>query len=111
MYVTAGMGSPISSGMNFWSKGLSASAGAADPPSAKKKAIPNATRENPTVPEISFPQAPLTAEQRRALLAMRQWTPDERKIVARGLMGRMAIAIEPAAIALLFGFFTVGLVR
>lgn len=42
---------------------------------------------------------------------MRQWTPEERTIVVRGLFGRMAIAIEPAIIALLFGFFTYGLLR
>ncbi len=42
---------------------------------------------------------------------MRQWAPAERKIVVRGLFGRLLIAIEPAIIALLFGFFTVGLLR
>ncbi len=42
---------------------------------------------------------------------MRRWTPDERRIVARGLFGRMAIAVEPAIISLLFGIFTVGLLR
>lgn len=45
------------------------------------------------------------------MLAMRRWTPDERRVVVRGLLGRLAIAIEPAAIALLFGFFTVSLLR
>ncbi|HLW38681.1 MAG TPA: hypothetical protein VKR99_09655 [Candidatus Eremiobacteraceae bacterium] len=63
------------------------------------------------MPDVSVPPPPLTADQRRALLAMRQWTPAERKIVARGLFGRMAIAVEPAIIALLFGFFTLGLLR
>jgi hypothetical protein len=42
---------------------------------------------------------------------MRRWTPDERQIVVRGLFGRMAIAVEPAIISLLFGVFTVGLLR
>ncbi|MDQ6766670.1 MAG: hypothetical protein M3Z41_02575 [Candidatus Eremiobacteraeota bacterium] len=61
--------------------------------------------------EISSPRVALTAEDRRRLLAMRRWTPDERRIVARGLFGRMAIAVEPAIISLLFGIFTVGLLR
>ncbi len=42
---------------------------------------------------------------------MRRWTPDERKVVARGVFGRLAIAIEPAIISLLFGFFTIALLR
>jgi len=42
---------------------------------------------------------------------MRRWAPDERQVVIRGLFGRLAIAIEPAAIALLFGIFTVSLLR
>lgn len=54
---------------------------------------------------------PLTAAQRRALLAMRHWTSAERAVVARGLLGRVAIALEPGVIALLFGIFTVGLLR
>jgi len=53
----------------------------------------------------------LTADERRRLLAMRRWTPSERRIVVRGLFGRLAIAVEPAAISLLFGIFTVGLLR
>lgn len=42
---------------------------------------------------------------------MRPWTHDERRIIARGLTGRFAIAVEPAVLALLFGFFTQGLIR
>ena len=42
---------------------------------------------------------------------MRRWTPDERSIVRRGLFGRLAIAVEPAIIALLFGAFTAGLLH
>ena len=47
----------------------------------------------------------LSPAQRRRLLAMRPWRPDERRIVRRGMLGRLAIAVEPAAIALLFGWF------
>jgi hypothetical protein len=54
---------------------------------------------------------PLTATERRQLLAMRRWTGEERTVVVRGLLGRVAIAIEPAVIALLFGFFTIALLR
>lgn len=42
---------------------------------------------------------------------MRRWTPQERRIIVRGALGRLAIAVEPAAISLLFGVFTVGLLR
>ncbi len=42
---------------------------------------------------------------------MRRWLPDERQVVVRGLFGRLAIAVEPAAIALLFGMFTFSLLR
>lgn len=61
--------------------------------------------------EASIPPLPLTAEQRRAMLAMRQWTPLERGIVMRGLLGRLAIAAEPLIIAVLFGFFAYALLR
>jgi hypothetical protein len=53
----------------------------------------------------------LTADERRRVLAMRRWTPNERRIIVRGLFGRLAIAIEPAIISLLFGGLTVGLLR
>jgi hypothetical protein len=53
----------------------------------------------------------LTADERRRVLAMRRWTPDERRIIVRGLFGRLAIAIEPAIISLLFGGLTIGLLR
>ena len=36
---------------------------------------------------------------------MRRWRPDERRIVRRGMFGRLTIAVEPAIIALLFGWF------
>jgi len=42
---------------------------------------------------------------------MRRWRPDERSIVVRGMLGRAAIAIEPAIAALLFGFFALRLLR
>jgi hypothetical protein len=42
---------------------------------------------------------------------MRRWTSQERIVVLRGLLGRVAIAVEPAIIALLFAFLTVGLWR
>jgi hypothetical protein len=40
---------------------------------------------------------------------MRRFTPDERQVIVRGLLGRLAIAVEPAIIALLFGVFTFAL--
>ena len=42
---------------------------------------------------------------------MRRWTPPERAIVVRGLFGRLAIAVEPAILSLLFCVFTIGLLR
>jgi hypothetical protein len=63
------------------------------------------------VPDVSVPNTCLTALERRQLLAMRRWTPDERSIVRRGLFGRLAIAVEPAIIALLFAAFTEGMLR
>ncbi|HXW51938.1 MAG TPA: hypothetical protein VEJ41_08105 [Candidatus Acidoferrales bacterium] len=42
---------------------------------------------------------------------MRRWSPQERQVVVRGLLGRLAIAVEPAIIALLFGVFTSALWR
>jgi len=39
------------------------------------------------------------------MLAMRPWRPEERSIVRRGMFGRLTIAVEPAIIALLFGWF------
>jgi hypothetical protein len=61
--------------------------------------------------QSSRPQPPLTAEERRLLLAMRPWRSDERSIIVRGLFGRAAIAIEPAIVALLFTYFAVKLLR
>jgi hypothetical protein len=55
--------------------------------------------------EDAFVPPPLTPAQRRSVLVMRRWRPDERRIVRRGLVGRLSIAVEPAAIALLFGWF------
>jgi hypothetical protein len=52
-----------------------------------------------------FVPAPMTPAQRRAMLAMRRWRPDERRIVRHGMLGRLTIAVEPAVIALLFGWF------
>jgi len=47
----------------------------------------------------------MSPAQRRQVLAMRPWRPDERRVVQRGMFGRLTIAVEPAAIALLFGWF------
>lgn len=52
-----------------------------------------------------FAPPPLTPAQRRATLVMRPWRDDERRIVRRGMLGRFFIAIEPAIIAVVFGFF------
>ena len=53
----------------------------------------------------------LTPAQRRTALAMRPWLPRERRVVWRGAAGRFIVACEPAAIALLFALFTIGLDR
>jgi hypothetical protein len=42
---------------------------------------------------------------------MRRWTSGERKIVMRGLLGRLVIAVEPGVISLLFGGLTIGMLR
>ena len=47
----------------------------------------------------------MTPAQRRASLIMRPWRDDERRIVRRGMLGRFLIAIEPAIIAVVFGWF------
>lgn len=63
------------------------------------------------MPQSLFVSRTLTPEERRRLLAARRWTADERRIVVRGFFGRLAIAIEPAIIAVLFGILTVALLR
>ena len=55
--------------------------------------------------DVSFVPPPLTPAERRRVLVMRKWRPDERRIVRRGLLGRLTIAVEPAIIALLFAWF------
>ncbi|HEY7993140.1 MAG: hypothetical protein ACHQY2_05795 [Candidatus Eremiobacterales bacterium] len=52
-----------------------------------------------------FAPPPMTPAQRRASLIMRPWRDDERRIVRRGMLGRVLIAIEPAVIAVVFGWF------
>jgi len=61
--------------------------------------------------EPSFLRTTLTASDRRQLLAMRPWRSDERRIIVRGLFGRVAIAIEPAIVAILFSAFGLRLLR
>src|ERR1700730_2688893 len=53
----------------------------------------------------AFVPPPMTPAQRRLTLVMRPWRPDESRIVRRGMFGRLAIAVEPAVIAVLFGWF------
>jgi hypothetical protein len=55
--------------------------------------------------ESHFVGSPLSPAQRRSELAMRPWRPDERRIVRRGLFGRLTIAAEPALISLAFAWF------
>ena len=40
---------------------------------------------------------------------MRPWRPRERAVVWRGASGRFVVALEPAAIALCFGLFTIAI--
>mgnify|MGYP001351686668 CR=1 FL=1 len=49
----------------------------------------------------------MTRDARRRSLAARAWRPEERRVVARGLFGRLALAAEPAALAVLFAAFAV----
>jgi hypothetical protein len=49
-----------------------------------------------------FVSGPLSPADRRRLLAMRRWRPEELRVVRRGLLGRLSIAIEPAVIAIVF---------
>ncbi|MBC5825257.1 MAG: hypothetical protein GIW99_05550 [Candidatus Eremiobacteraeota bacterium] len=42
---------------------------------------------------------------------MRRWRPDESTVVRRGLLGRVALAVEPALISLCFAFFCLWLDR
>ena len=49
-------------------------------------------------------------DRRARLLAQRPWTERERRIVWRGLTGRMAIAIEPLIGMAFMAFITWGIV-
>jgi hypothetical protein len=59
--------------------------------------------------DVTFVPPPLSPAERRRLLAMRPWRSDETRIVRRGLFGRLAIAVEPAIISLIFACFGVWL--
>jgi hypothetical protein len=48
--------------------------------------------------------------ERSAVLVRRAWTSAERRVVLRGLYGRMLIAIEPIICGTLFGALTAGLI-
>ncbi len=61
--------------------------------------------------DISSRSHGVTADNLRTLCAMRRWTPTERAVVVRGLFGRLAIAVEPAIISLLFAVLTLGLLH
>lgn len=49
-------------------------------------------------------------DSRARMLAHRVWTPHERRVVWRGLTGRMAIAIEPLLGVIFMTFLTVGII-
>ncbi|HLN47459.1 MAG TPA: hypothetical protein VK216_04265 [Magnetospirillaceae bacterium] len=51
----------------------------------------------------------LSPGQRRQSIAMRPWRAEERGVVWRGASGRFVVALEPAALALLFGLFTLAI--
>ncbi|MBV8170761.1 MAG: hypothetical protein JO219_02395 [Candidatus Eremiobacteraeota bacterium] len=51
----------------------------------------------------------LSAIERRRLIAMRAWRPEERSVVWRGATGRFIVALEPAALALLFALCAFGI--
>jgi hypothetical protein len=44
-------------------------------------------------------------------LARRPWTPAERRVVWRGFLGRLLIAVEPFICACVFGLLVVGLIH
>ena len=50
------------------------------------------------------------AHDRLAVLVRRSWTAAERRVVLRGLYGRLLIAIEPVICGTLFGALTIGLI-
>jgi hypothetical protein len=43
-------------------------------------------------------------------VARRPWTKEERRVVLRGFLGRLTIAVEPFAVALFFAMLPIGLV-
>jgi len=49
-------------------------------------------------------------DRRTRMLAQRPWTDRERRVVRRGLEGRLAIAVEPLLGTTLFALFTWGIV-
>lgn len=70
----------------------------------KRQGPCTAGREFPHMQDAFVPP-PMTPAQRREVLSMRKWRPDERRVVRRGLFGRLTIAVEPAIIAVLFAWF------
>ncbi len=52
----------------------------------------------------------LRSIQQRGSLASRAWTDRERRIVWRGLTGRMSIAVEPLICAIFFALLTYGII-
>jgi hypothetical protein len=55
--------------------------------------------------DLFWAAKPLTPAERRQTLVMRPWRQDERRIVTRGFLGRLVVAVEPALLALLFAAF------
>jgi len=66
---------------------------------------------NGNIVESFFVPPPLTPDDRRRLLVMGKWRRHERRVVERGFFGRLIIAVEPGAIAILFSIVAVLLMR
>lgn len=63
-----------------------------------------------TIAGPEWPEASLTALERKHLLIRRAWTKAERRVVIQGFLGRAAIAIEPVVCGAVFAALTYGLV-
>src|SRR5215469_12171984 len=60
-------------------------------------------------PNPGRPMDELTPTERRLRIAMRPWRPEESVVVWRGATGRFIVALEPAALSLLFALFALGI--
>jgi hypothetical protein len=102
--------SPTANGRTGWSNGFCES-GLADGRCDCAAVTGWARASAQQAAKTAIPMEVLTPQERRQSIAMRPWRPQERKVVWHGASGRFLIALEPAALALLFGLFMLAIAR